>query len=279
MAIIIALGLTIFSLTDNPAFAQTNQNTSPITCKEGYVILTKQDGTSACVSPSTYLRLIDRSWGMWDRTMMMKQPMMNNVMNQMIQNPELMQQWHGTMIRHQQQMQEIRNQWIEKLKENPQLMANMMGPMTTDLELQQKMIDQIIQHHEMMKSIRNDTQGMGMMMRGPMMGQGMMEQGMEIMHGNCPWCPTSSTPDIQYGTATCPWCPVTNQTMGVGWMMRNPQQMQDMMNQIWQDPQWRQQMHNMMIQKPWHMGPMMNQMMGPMMGPMMNDPQLRQQML
>lgn len=204
--------------------------------------------------------------------MMMNQPMtMNNVMNQMIQNPELMQQWHDTMIQNQQQMQEIREQWIASIKENPQLMANMMGPITMDPELRQQMIDQMTQHHEMMQSMRTEDKWMGMM-RGPMMGQGMMGQG---MHGS------------GMGMQNCSWCPVmngTNQQMTmIGWNMHNPQHMHNMMNQVWQDPQWRQQMHDMMIQNPGHMGPMMNQMMGPMtgpmMGPMMNDPQLRQQML
>ena len=52
----------------------------------------------------------------------------------------------------------------------------MMGPMTTDPELQQKMIDQMMQHHEMMQAFQNNTQGIGMMMRGPMMGQDMMKR-------------------------------------------------------------------------------------------------------
>ncbi|MGV7227005.1 MAG: cupredoxin domain-containing protein [Nitrosopumilus sp.] len=54
-------------------------------------------------------------------------------------------------------------------------------------------------------------------------------------------------------------------------MMMNQQQMQQMMN----DPQTMQQMHDMMMSNPQHM----NQMMGPMMNTMMNDPELQQQMM
>lgn len=289
----------MFLLTDNMAFAQTNtpstaeqmkanQDLTTITCKEGYVILTKQDSTSACVSPTTYLRLIDRGWGMWDRSIMNHPLMINNVMNQMMQNPQMMQQWHDMMMQNPQQMENMREQWFAKIKEDPQIMANIMGPMTTDPELQQKMIEQMIQHQEMMQSMRANNQWMGMMMKGggPMMGQGMHGSGMGMGQGagGCPWCPMSGTTssDIQYGTTTCLWCPVmtgTNQPMTMNWNMHNPQHVQNMMNQMWQDPQWREQMNNMMIQNPWHMGSMMNQIMGSMMGPMMSDPQLRQQML
>ncbi len=53
--------------------------------------------------------------------------------------------------------------------------------------------------------------------------------------------------------------------------MMTSQQMQQMMN----DPQAMQQMHDMMMNNPQHM----NQMMGPMMDTMMNDPQMQQQMM
>jgi hypothetical protein len=54
-------------------------------------------------------------------------------------------------------------------------------------------------------------------------------------------------------------------------MMMNQQQMQQMIN----DPQTMQQMHDMMMSNPQHM----NQMMGPMMNTMMNDPEMQQQMM
>jgi len=54
-------------------------------------------------------------------------------------------------------------------------------------------------------------------------------------------------------------------------MMMNQQQMQQMMN----DPQTMQQMHDMMMSNPQHM----NQMMGPMMDTMMDDPDMQQQMM
>ena len=59
---------------------------------------------------------------------------------------------------------------------------------------------------------------------------------------------------------------MSQQWMGPG--MMNPQQMMN-------DPQSMQQMHDMMMNDPQHM----NQMMGPMMDTMMNDPQMQQQMM
>ena len=280
--IIIALTLGISPLLSNQSFAQSmmspraqmqlNPDISQLSCREGFVILAKANGVPACVSPSSYLRLVDRGWGMWDSTMMMNRPqMMSDLMGGMIQDPQLMQQWHDMMIQNQQQMQQTRDQWLGQIKENPKLLANMMGPMTTDPNLQKQMIDQMLGHQGMMQSIRNNTGWMGMM-HGQMMGQGMG------MH-QCAWCQTASNPNVQYGTTTCPWCPVTNQTMGTGWMMNNPQYMQNMMGQIWQNSQWRGQMNDMMIQNPWHIGPMTGQMIGQILNPMMDNPEIRQQML
>ena len=59
---------------------------------------------------------------------------------------------------------------------------------------------------------------------------------------------------------------MSQQWMGSG--MMNPQQMMN-------DPQSMQQMHDVMMNDPQHM----NQMMGPMMDTMMNDPQMQQQMM
>lgn len=71
----------------------------------------------------------------------------------------------------------------------------------------------------------------------------------------------------------------------LNYMVLNPQQMQQMMNdpkqmtmwnqQMMNEPQAVQQIHDMMINDPRHM----SQMMGPMMNYMMNDPQMQQQML
>ena len=59
---------------------------------------------------------------------------------------------------------------------------------------------------------------------------------------------------------------MSQQWMGSG--MMNPQQMMN-------DPQSMQQMHDMMMSNPQHM----NQMMGPMMNTMMNDTEMQQQMM
>jgi len=279
----IAVILGISPFLTNAVFAQTHQmspraqwdinpDISQITCKEGFVLLTNVNGMPHCVSPTSYVRLVDRGWGIWNGTIMMDRPqMMNNLMGAMLQDPQLMQQWHDTLLQSQQQMQEARNQWLQQVKQNPQFLANIMGPMTTDPELQKQLIDQILHHNGMMQSIRSNTGWMGMM-HGQSMGQGM---GMY----NCPWCQTANNPNVQYGTATCPWCPVTNQTMGAGWTMHNPQYMQNMMGQVWQNTQWRQNLNGMMIQNPWHIGPMTGQMIGPILNPMMDDPEIRQQML
>jgi len=134
-----------------------------LTCAKGTaILLMNNDGEPACVKPSTYLTLVDRGYGKFDSNIMMNRPMM---------------------------------------------MQGLMGQMMDDPNLTQPMIDNMMNNQQMMQSMMGNNQMMGMM-RGGMMGQGMMGQGM----------------------------------MGQGMMMRSPEVMNDMMNQMIQNPEFRQQM-------------------------------------
>ena len=112
-------------------------------------------------------------------------------MQQMMNDPQMMNQWHQTMMNNPQAMNNWMNtmmsdpqamQQMHTMMNNPQHMNMMMGPMMNtmmnDPSLQQQMIEMMMQNQGMMNTIMQNQQMMGMMtgMRGggSMMGQGMM---------------------------------------------------------------------------------------------------------
>ena len=59
----------VFALShiDNPILPphqqwRLGQDINELTCKEGFVLITKANGMPACISPNSYLRLTDRGW-------------------------------------------------------------------------------------------------------------------------------------------------------------------------------------------------------------------------
>ena len=163
---------SIFAQTQRyiPVMHQWNlhHDLAQLTCAKGTaILLMDNDGEPTCVKPSTYLTLVDRGYGKFDSNIMMNRPMM---------------------------------------------MQGLMGQMMDDPNLTQQMIDNMMNNQQMMQSMMSNNQMMGMM-RGGMMGQGQMGQGM-----------------------------MGQGMMGQGMMMRNPEVMNDMMNQMIQNPEFRQQM-------------------------------------
>jgi len=160
-----------------------------ITCKEDYALLVKANGTPACVSPSSYLRLADRGWGTFDSNIMKNRPMMmQNVMGQMMQDPNLSQQMIDNMMNNPQMMQSMmgNNQMMGMMRggpmmgqgqmggpmmgqgmmgkgmmmQNPQMMNSMMNQMMNDPELRQQMFDAMMNHKEMMQMMMHNQQFM-----------------------------------------------------------------------------------------------------------------------
>ncbi|QDI89216.1 hypothetical protein Nisw_06610 [Candidatus Nitrosopumilus sp. SW] len=109
-------------------------------------------------------------------------PMMNS--QQMMNDPQQMNQWMTTMMNDPQAMQQMHDMMMS----DPQHMNQMMGPMMTtmmnDPELQQQMMNHMMNNQAMMdymmtnQDMMNMMMGSNMMMGGHMMGSGMMSQGM-----------------------------------------------------------------------------------------------------
>ncbi|MDH3278990.1 MAG: hypothetical protein OEM17_02340 [Nitrosopumilus sp.] len=226
-----------------------------ITCKPDHLLLQKNDGTPACVMPSTYLKLVDRGYGNYDTSIMSKRPeMMNQLIQNMVVNEKLMHHWHEMMQKNPTIMMQTLNDWVIQMKENPELMKNMLGPMTSDPQLREKMIQTMKNHPNMENSLK------------------MHSAWMDSVHH-------SATNSEMHGAA-CLWCPnyqTHSNSHSMGFV--NSDRMMDMMHQMWVSSGISTDMHRLMIKNPSHMGQMSEQLMEPMLGAIMNDEDLHQQMI
>ena len=184
--IIISILTISLSLVSEQVLAQTLMSprqqimmgTNQIACADDKVLMMKNIGMSACVSPNSYLRLADRGWGNFDMNMMTNNQQMQSVMNSMISNPQVGKLWYDSVTNNQQNIQSMVDQMYSNMKQNPQKMQPMMNFMMNDPELRQQMMDNMLQNSQMMQGMKANNQMMNMMQSGNMTG---MNQGMMSM--------------------------------------------------------------------------------------------------
>ena len=158
-----------------------------LTCAKGTaILLMNTDGEPACVKPSTYLTLVDRGYGKFGSNIMMNRPMMmQGLMGQMMDDPNLTQPMIDNMMNNQQMMQSMRgnNQMMGMMRggmmgqgmmgqgqmgqgmmgqgmmmQNPEVMNDMMNQMIQNPEFRQQMIDEMQLHHKFMQELLEDEQ-------------------------------------------------------------------------------------------------------------------------
>lgn len=265
----------ILSFSINPVFFENSfaqQKISPhnqwkkstdldtIICKEGHLLLQKNNGNPSCVIPSTYLKLIDRGYGEYDSSIMSKRPeMMNQLMENMASNDKLMYHWHEMLQKNPSMMIQTLGDLVSQNKDNPELLKNMLAPMTSDPKLREKMIETMKNHPQMENSLKQNTIWMDSVhyiMTDSGMGQGMH-------NSECVWCPDyqMNSNHVHSGEFT------------------NPDRMMDVIHHMWINPEMIQDMHMMMMKNPSHMAQMSEHMMEPMLNAIMDDVILRQQMI
>ena len=161
---------------------EINHDVTQLTCAKGYGLLIKDsNGEPACVKPAVYLRLVDRGYGKFDSNIMMNRPMMmQGIMGQMMDDPNLTQQMIDNMMNNQQMMQSMmgNNQMMGMMRggmmgqgqmgqgmmgqgmmmNNPELMNDMMNQMVQNPEFRQQMIDEMQRHHQFMQELLEDEQ-------------------------------------------------------------------------------------------------------------------------
>ena len=275
-----------------------------LTCKSGHLLLQKTNGNPACVMPSTYLKLVDRGYGLHNQSVMDKNPeMMTHLMNSMASNEKIMHHWHEMMQKNPDVMMQTMDDWVLQIKDNSNLLKNMLAPMTSDPELREKMIYTMKNHPQMETHLKSHSMWMDSIHQ-PMsssMGHGsesMMDSGMcggksdgmgnhtksmncSMDHDNskmgCPMCEKMNEQRL----ANCPWCPdYKHHSMGSHSMtMSSSDKMMDMIHHMWINSEMTKDMHTMMLEDSSHMAMMSNQMMGPMLNAVMDDDDLREQMI
>ena len=220
----------------------------------------KNNGFPACVTPSTYLKLIDRNFTKFDFTLILnRHNMMNSLVENMASNQNLMSHWHDMMLKNPSMINKTMSNWISQMKENPKLLENILGPMTNDPILREKMIDKMKTHPTMEAYLKQNTTWMESV-HEPMMESGKDQR---MHHEKCAWCP-------QYGH---------HDSQDNSMKFSHSDKIMDLMHHIWINDQMNQDMHQFMLKSPDHMVLMSEQMMGEILDPMMNDPQIREQMI
>jgi hypothetical protein len=268
---VIILSISISPILFETSFAQ--QEMSPhyqwkkfadpdtLICKQGYLLLQKNDGNPACITPSTYLKLIDRGYGDYDSSIMSKRPeMMNHLMQNITSNESLMYHWHDMLQRNPSMMVQTMNNWIIQMKDNPEFLKNMLGPMTSEPKLREKMIETMKNHPHMEDSLKGHSKWMNSIHQ-PMMGSG-MGQGM-MPNTECAWCPNyqmSTSHEHSNGFA-------------------NSDRMMDMMHDMWINSGMKEDMHTLMLENSSHIALMSEHMMKPMLDAVMDDEELRAKMI
>lgn len=236
-------------------------NVNSLECSSDRILLQKDNGSPACVLPSTYLKLVDRGYGNFDSSLMMRPQMMNLLIQNMASNEGLMTHWHEMMQKSPHVTNQTMTNWISMMKEDPELLVNMMGPMTSDPQLRKHMIEIMKEHTVMEDTLKQDPRWMESVHKSMMNS----DKGMG-MHG-CSWCP-------EYSHLHAMKTPMDH-TMGFSHSGR----IMDMMHHIWINDQMSEDLHEIMIASPDHMAQMSQNMLREMLGPMMNDPELREQMI
>jgi len=222
-----------------------------LTCKDGLVLLQKNNGYPACVTPTTYVKLIDRDFAKYDFRLISNRPdMMSYLIVHLESNPNIMNHWHNMMLKNPTVIETIMSDWILQIKEEPRLLYNILGPIASEPELREKMIVIMRTHSQMEDSLRNNPAWM-ISVHEPVTH--------EIPHENCSWCPTYTYDNSKS---------ITLQS----------DRLMDLIHHFWINDEMSTRMYKLMLNDPTHMAMMSDKMMGEILYPIMDDPQLREEM-
>jgi len=97
---------------------QTKQGTpaSEVTCKESFVLMVRESGKAACLTPISFIRSVDRGWGIADLDLMEKHPkQLEAIVATILANDQLRKMVIDRIMENPEA--------IEKIKENEKLMS------------------------------------------------------------------------------------------------------------------------------------------------------------
>ena len=93
---------------------------SEVACKENFVLMVRESGSAACLTPASYLRSVDRGWGVADLDLLEEHPeQLDAIIATIMQNRELREQVIERISANPEA--------IEKIKSNEKLMNVLSG--------------------------------------------------------------------------------------------------------------------------------------------------------
>ena len=143
----------------------------------GYAALQSNTTVPMMMTPQQMQQMMNNPKQMtqWHQTMMDNPQAMNNWMNTMMNDPNRMNQMMGMMMQNPQ----FGNWMMGNMMNNPNRMNNMMAPMMNDPQLSQQMYGMMFQNQQFMQNMMNNTQFQNQWMMNPSMMDGnMMNYGM-----------------------------------------------------------------------------------------------------
>ncbi len=177
----------------------------------GYAVLQPSvPATPMMITPQQMQQMMNdpKQMTQWHQSMMDNPQIMNNWMNTMMQNPNMMNQWMGTMMNNPQYMNQMMgtmmqnpqfgNWMMGNMMNNPSMMNNMMTPMMNDPQFSQQMYGMMLQHNQFMQNMMSNPQFQNQWML-PMMNNwnGTMGSGMnQGMMGHMMGSPITQQSDV-----------------------------------------------------------------------------------
>ena len=232
-----------------------------LTCKSGYLLLQKSNGNPACLTPQTYLKLVERGYGIHNQSLVSKNhEMMNILMNTIKSDETLMYHWHEMMKKNPSVMIQTMDNWVSQMKDNPELLKNMLSPMMNS-ELRANMTQTMKNHPQMENYLKMNLQWMDSVHKPTKPGMSHSDSSMNS-HSIC---------NSDKMMSMCN----PNQMMDIS--SSNPTM--DVIHHVWINSKMAKDMHTMMLEDPSHMAMMAHQMMDPMLNGIMDDADLRDQMI
>ena len=234
-------------------------------CKEGLILLQKNNGYPACVTPSTYLKLIERNFTKFDFTLILDR---SNMMNYLIQNmaydTNMINHWHDMMLKNPNAINTMMVDWVQKMKEDSTYLKNVIGPMASEPQLREKMISLMKKHPVMEEYLKNNSDWMHSVHQNTYA----MDKDMHM--DMCTWCP-----DYEHSLSTMH---SMSHEPTMHSMSPESDKMTELIHRIWINNKLNHDMNQLMLENPTHMAMMSEIMMNDMLFPIMDDPQLRENM-
>jgi len=150
----------------------------------GYAVLQLGQPNYSNMTPQQMQQMMNdpKQMTQWHQTMMNNPQAMNNWMNTMTNNPNIMNQWMGTMMNNPNMMNQMTGMMMQNpqfgnwmmgnMMNNPNMMNDMMGPMMNNPQFMNNMMSTMMNN----PNFQQQYMGPWMMMRDPQFMQQMRSQ-------------------------------------------------------------------------------------------------------